>query len=457
MPNQARNARAVRPDSPQPAEDDYRPLPPGTSGLSRAEVEADRRWRLQRAMVETVARLGYPATTVKDVVGLAHISRTTFYQHFESMQDCMLQTHDQIVRDSSERVAKAYRSKAGWDERLRTAFDEFFAVVVSDPDAAKLVVGEAFAVAEDGTEYRERAAASFELLLRQSFDQAPGGGRVSDTTLRALVGGIRRLVYIHLHDGTVAELPALAGDISGWVLSYLLPANAGAAAPADPAPAGPPAPGQRPSHPALELPGSRLHYNSRERIMRAIETLVAERGYRALTFETIAARAGTSNQTFYEEFSNKQGAFLAVFDDGAKRALGATQRAFEREVDWPQAACAGIAALLGFLADEPDFARLAFVELFAAGEVAHQRFKSTLEWFASTLAPGLELAPNISPTVITAISGGAWTIIHREVSHRRTVHLAQLTPSVCYIMLAPFIGAEDAARIAAERMRAPAA
>lgn len=400
-------------------------------------------------MVETVAQQGYPATTVEHVVELAHVSRTTFYEHFESKLDCMLKTHDQIVEDGSKRVATAYRSREDWHERLRAAFAEFMNVIVSDPDAARLVLAGALALAEEGMEHRERAARSFELLLRQSFDRAPGGGHVSDTTIGALVGGMRLLVYIHLHEGTVAELPGLADDISGWALSYLLPADAGVAAPADPAPAGSPAPSERASHPALELPDSRLRYDSRERIMRAVADLVDEHGYRALTIPAISARAGTSNQTLYEQFTDKQGAFMAVFDDGAQRAFAATQAAFAGEPEWPRAACAGIGALLSFLAREPEFARLAFVELLAAGGAAYQRSEFVLEGFSRFLTPGLELRP-LSPPVIKAITGGVWSIVHREISHRRTARLPQLVPCIAYLVLAPFTGAAPAARLAAQ-------
>jgi AcrR family transcriptional regulator len=53
--------------------------------------------RLEGAMVEAVARHGFAGTTLRELVGLAGVSKSTFYQHFESKEDCFLATFDQII------------------------------------------------------------------------------------------------------------------------------------------------------------------------------------------------------------------------------------------------------------------------------------------------------------------------------------------------------------------------
>ena len=40
---------------------------------------------------------GYADTTLRELVALAGVSKSTFYEHFESKQDCFLATFDDIV------------------------------------------------------------------------------------------------------------------------------------------------------------------------------------------------------------------------------------------------------------------------------------------------------------------------------------------------------------------------
>ena len=70
-------------------------------------------------MVEAVARHGYPGTTLRELVRLAGVSKSTFYEHFESKQDCFLATFDEIVAQVTARVGVAYREEGDFRERLR--------------------------------------------------------------------------------------------------------------------------------------------------------------------------------------------------------------------------------------------------------------------------------------------------------------------------------------------------
>ena len=50
--------------------------------------------RMHGAMVEAVALRGYERTSVKQVVGLAGVSRRSFYEQFANKQECFLATYD---------------------------------------------------------------------------------------------------------------------------------------------------------------------------------------------------------------------------------------------------------------------------------------------------------------------------------------------------------------------------
>ena len=73
----------------------------------------NQRGRLQGAMVEAVARHGFADTTLRELVSLAGVSKSTFYEHFESKQDCFLATFDYIGLEVERRVDEA----VDWPER----------------------------------------------------------------------------------------------------------------------------------------------------------------------------------------------------------------------------------------------------------------------------------------------------------------------------------------------------
>ena len=70
------------------------PLPRGRHKLSVETVRSSQRERLLRAMLECVARNGYEATTVPQVVAAARVSRNAFYGFFTDKTDCFLAVCD---------------------------------------------------------------------------------------------------------------------------------------------------------------------------------------------------------------------------------------------------------------------------------------------------------------------------------------------------------------------------
>ena len=93
----------------------------GRKRLSPELVAEHQRERLEGAMLEAVSQHGYAETTVAELVGLAGISKSDFYKHFESKAACFLATLDEIFAISAERVSDAFRGPAtsaiAWSRR----------------------------------------------------------------------------------------------------------------------------------------------------------------------------------------------------------------------------------------------------------------------------------------------------------------------------------------------------
>lgn len=189
--------------------------------------------------------------------------------------------------------------------------------------------------------------------------------------------------------------------------------------------------------------------SQRERLLDAAVDVVAEKGYPATTIADLTKEAGISRTTFYEMFPDKEACFLAAYDAAAdvlaRRVLGA----FEAEEGWPARARAGLEALLESLAEEPGLARLALVDVGAAGPAAQRRYRAALQRMTPLFEEGRDFAPegrrlpaNTSRMAIGAVVG----LIADEIEAGRTEELPTLLPEILFATLSPYLGPGDAAK-----------
>jgi AcrR family transcriptional regulator len=433
------------------APDSIRPLFPqlsrGRHGLPAAQVERHQMARLEGAMVEATARHGFAGTTVAELVALAGVSKTTFYQHFNSKEECFLAAFDAIIAEVTERVSATFREPGDFRQRLTRALGTFMEIAASEPAAASLTAVDSLALGKAGVAHRERGSEAFQVMIRQSFDHSPSSIEVSDMTVRAVVAGIRGVVYRCLRADEVERLPALVDDLVEWALAYQqepgpMVRRALHAAEREGFEAGNSV-AERVGLPWDEPPdstASRQKLSQRERIVRGAARVVVERGYDSLSIPAISGAAGVSNQTFYEHFQSKRDALLAAFRTMAEDALRAADSAFSAEEDRPEAMGVGVRALLRYLADNELFARLAFFELPTAGPVALDEADEVLDRFTAFLQPSLlpqQFDGPVETTTLHAIATGIWASIQHEIVHGRRESLPAFAPQIAWIALAP--------------------
>lgn len=422
------------------------PLPADVLGeLSPRQSEEVRLARLEEAMVTTVARLGYQATTVSEVVGLARVSKSTFYQHFKDKEECFLATFERIVDQLIERLAAAFREGAELRGRAFATITAFLAFAVAQPEAMSLIVVDSLALGVAGFERREQASRRFEELVATALREVWPADVNPTLIAQAVVGGVRGVAYRRLRTETEQELPGQADALVDWVLSYR--GSGGELARRAIEAAGRPAPPSRNAEPVDptwdESPGSPLSRRTltqRERLIRATAQLAHTRGFDSLSITAISGAAGVSNQTFYEHFTGKQDAFLAAFDALAAEVFSVTIEAFEAVGDRPEALGVGIRTLLEQIAGNPLFATLAFFELPAAGPAAFDRGDALLESFTAYLGPtgSLSAISERPPQVVLeAIGSAIWAVLLHELYHGRQQQLPDLAPEITRLAVVP--------------------
>lgn len=411
------------------------------------EVARHQKDRLEGAIVEAVARHGFATTTVRELVTLAGVSKSTFYDHFQSKEECFLITFDSIVARMAEEVAEAYGVPGAERERLVAALSCFMEIVVERPEAASLAIVDSLTLGAAGIAHRERAWGAFEQMARQYFVNTSPQKVASDLTVRAIIAGVTGVVYQYLRNGKAAELPDLVEPLIDWALGYQGPdsdpVRRAVAAAERPPPVKIEEEGDEESlgwNEAPDSPLSRATLSQRERIIRAAAKVVVERGYESLSIPAISAAAGTSNQTFYENFTGKREAFIAAYDVVSEKALRVTAEAFKSGSDGPEAVGAALRALAEYIAVDRTYARLAFVEMMAAGPPALDRNEEVMtrvhSYFERKGAKGLGgRAPRV---VLEATSAGVWFVVQQEIAAGRDDSLPGKAPELARLALSPF-------------------
>jgi AcrR family transcriptional regulator len=385
-------------------------------------------------MIESIARRGYHATTVADVIALAGVSRRAFYEQFPNKERCFLATYDIVVARARKQVIDAWRRERGWSNRLHAACKALLDHIAGDPNGPRLVLVEALGVGPEARERMQLAGLAFERLIAVVFQLAPDGVQAPPLAARAIVGGVRHVAFLRLLEGREPELGTLTEEVLDWIEAYRSPlAGRLGAASLVSAPSLPPAPAS-----FLSAPGERA------RALGSLVQLTLDCGYASLTDPQIAQLAGISTEAFHRIFASKEACFLAVLDGFVEEASAAVQSSMERASSWPEAVRHAMAAFVGYLLAHEALLRIAFVDVFDVGPAMVGRMTRTVDAVTELLAAEGP-TPRRGPAIAReAVAGAAWAIVGSYVTTNRLSRLPGLVDHLTFVVLAPYIGPKAA-------------
>jgi AcrR family transcriptional regulator len=203
------------------------------------------------------------------------------------------------------------------------------------------------------------------------------------------------------------------------------------------------------------LPREVVSRNQRRRLVAGVALAMAEHGYARLTVEHVIAAAGVSRTTFYEHFENKQQAVLVAHDVVFERYLGVLLLACNGVGEWPLKVKAAIAATLAFAVGEPEQAQLIALDALAADVDLTSRVLASTDRLAAPLSAGRQYNPRgaeLPALIEKALVGAVMAIVSRRLVNGEAETLPELEPQLVELILIPYLGHEEATRVA----RAPA-
>lgn len=177
-------------------------VPPDIAGRTQ-------RQRIIDAMVESCEEKTYAATTISDIVARAHISRTTFYKHFDDKRSCFDAALDHCLAELQSIAAASHEPSDPPADAARKAAIAVLDTLSARPGLAQLLTGDAIALQPKVVErYRRATVPALEALWRLDGEKPQ-----AHTDPRLAFGQAQVLILNQIATGRADRLPELRGEI----------------------------------------------------------------------------------------------------------------------------------------------------------------------------------------------------------------------------------------------------
>jgi AcrR family transcriptional regulator len=193
-----------------------------------------------------------------------------------------------------------------------------------------------------------------------------------------------------------------------------------------------------------------LEDERRERLLRAMTSVFAKRGYPAATVEHLIAGGKVSMGGFYNYFEGKEDCFVQVFDRVVAQAFERILAAVPAAADWPAEATAGLRALVAFAVEQPLPTRIVLIEAQAGGPEAVRRYNATMKAAADFLRRGRaesRAAEKLPENFEDATASGLVWLLQSRLVRGELADAEELYPQMAKVVLEPYLGSERAARV----------
>jgi AcrR family transcriptional regulator len=201
-------------------------LPSGRHRLSREAVENSQRGRLLFAVAQVVAERGYGATTVGDIVELANVSRTTFYEQFDDKEACFLAAFDfgvEFVLGQMRAAWEALPDGRDWRAHVRSDLKTFLETLAAEPAFALALQVEVLAAGPAALDRRAEVFALFTERTRRLNEiaraQEPGMPELPDELFQIHTGGADEVIRQHLRTEGAERLPELVDPLAAATIA----------------------------------------------------------------------------------------------------------------------------------------------------------------------------------------------------------------------------------------------
>jgi AcrR family transcriptional regulator len=418
--------------APSAERDVLRKLKPGP-GLSRDAVAMDQKIRLRVALSSLASESGYDAVTVRSLIRRASVSTSTFYNHYDSVEDCLASVVGVTIQILVGDVREGQQMSADPLDGLRTGLLHLMERLAREPQLAQVVFIEAYAAGPRVRAEIDGGLKTLESVLAEIFKLAPRPVAGTTHLAAGLVAGIVGTVRKTARTGRAEELPGLTDELTDWMLSvaheevvtffFLKSRRSEGEA------------GGRFHALAAVQAGESIADAGRRAIMTTAR-LAAVNGLAGLTSAKIRHDAGLSRGEFDRYFAGVEQCFLDAIESIGAVAAGAAESSATRADSWERWVYKTVTALATLAADERDLSRLVLLDVTAPGRPGVLRREEMIDRVVARVRDQAPQGRRPSEITTAASVSAIWRIAETEVAAGRTSQLRRVAPVFVYMVLA---------------------
>ncbi|HEU5142953.1 MAG TPA: TetR/AcrR family transcriptional regulator [Solirubrobacterales bacterium] len=197
-------------------------MPRGRHGLSREFVTQNQLDRLLASIAECLHEHGYDGTTVSLITANAKVSKSDFYRHFSSKDECFVAAYDHAVEQLRQEVLAACAAAEEWAEGVTGALASVLAYMAREPSRADLLLVEGLRAGPDVYTRFQGAVQSFVPYLRDGAPAPQGAQPPASGVAEAVVGGVASLLSHWVLAGQTEEVEQFLPEVAEFALTPYL-------------------------------------------------------------------------------------------------------------------------------------------------------------------------------------------------------------------------------------------
>jgi AcrR family transcriptional regulator len=187
-------------------------------------VKSSQRERLLRAMLDSVDRRGYHATTVSEVVAAARVSTNAFYEFFDDKLACFIALCDEEARGLLGAALEGVDAPT-WRETLRRGVVAYLRWWQERPAFSRAYLLELPSAGAPAIEQRSRASQGFADLFnglaQRARNEEPDLPEPPKLAAELLLVGLTDLVAREVREGRIDRLTEIAPDLEELIAALL--------------------------------------------------------------------------------------------------------------------------------------------------------------------------------------------------------------------------------------------
>ncbi len=195
----------------------------GASDLMSA-VEQRPRARILQAMVEVSCERGFARASVSVVSKRAGVSTRTFYDCFNSLEDCFLAVIDEGAQRALEVMLQAFAEETSWLDALRSALAAMLVLFDTEPARARVWHLESLAAGGWALERRAESLGVLRTAILREWSTVPESPGVT-VAAEGAMGAVLGVLHTRLLQGPDAPLLEALGPLMGLVVAPFVSAD----------------------------------------------------------------------------------------------------------------------------------------------------------------------------------------------------------------------------------------